>query len=513
MKRIFLEIQSADHAHERVEVTDAAPFLLGRSRACTIRFSEPDVSGRHLELEPSRTGDLAAHVLSSRTTRLNGNPVTPDARLSLADGDVLTLGDAVTVRVSLEEEDAATSLPSDVPHADPEVTILPQARTTPPPPPLSDPDVTFVSQTEPERPAASVDRTMLMQTQMATPEELEKMRRRLSQAPRRKLYAGFWLLGVLVAILALGWFLSMTNRESVLTWPMTADGKLDDGELAPIPEAGTGFGLYFPRHAAMKIQRENPRHIVIDTRLGREQDVPFRLEFITDRSTDFVTTSRETTFRAWIDEQAAAGWNFGSVSKVAFCGRENGLPYQTVPYSRTRGNSSWFGFAACFKFRDARYILLKEIPASERWRGEQVLRAETCFFARVNWIRRLWDVPTGKPPVEVSPEAALAKARELLDANPAATGAQIEELIVSALARALRLDRPDLSDKAEAMLVELRRTKIRLLNEQKSEYLKAMRAARPKVALNHKKNAVHLFPNEEDQYYRLVRDENYWKVW
>ena len=68
------------------------PVTIGRATDAGVRISDTSVSRRHAELRPTAGGWSVVDLGSTNGTRVNGAPITERA---LADGDTITVGDAV----------------------------------------------------------------------------------------------------------------------------------------------------------------------------------------------------------------------------------------------------------------------------------------------------------------------------------------------------------------------------------------------------------------------------------
>jgi hypothetical protein len=79
-------------------VPPGAQLILGRSRACDVRFLDPTVSRRHAALQRVENGWLIVDRASTHGTWVNGRRV---GRAILADGDELRLGRAERMVVRL----------------------------------------------------------------------------------------------------------------------------------------------------------------------------------------------------------------------------------------------------------------------------------------------------------------------------------------------------------------------------------------------------------------------------
>ena len=71
-------------------------ILIGRADDCDLRIPESSVSGRHCELDFDGTWWWVTDLKSRNGTRVNGKPIT---RRQIGDGDILSIGNAVRLRL------------------------------------------------------------------------------------------------------------------------------------------------------------------------------------------------------------------------------------------------------------------------------------------------------------------------------------------------------------------------------------------------------------------------------
>ena len=347
-----------------------------------------------------------------------------------------------------------------------------------------------------------------MHTQIVTPEELEILRRKHNRAPYKKFYV--YLIGTLIAvgIIAIGWICSATNKEKNLTYPGSIDGNFNDEIIYPVSEIGREFCIYFPRHSEMKIIRK-PNYILAETKLGNPQEVPFRIEFFALKSLNNLYLKREAGIKKWMEKMIQKGgkWNFDSIAEVRFRGKNNGLPYQTVKYSRMNNNESWFGIALYFKYVDWEFILLKEIPTTERWRGEGVLERESLISVSPSFIESHWEIRDNilRTPIK----NLLAEAQSMLDRTSPAMWPQIYEMLVSVMIRSIENNDIKNFYKAQNLLRNLRKKQTHWLNSQKIEYFNALAKKKIKDVQRIRENCRFMFSDENDQRFHFIRKDQW----
>jgi len=200
-------------------------------------------------------------------------------------------------------------------------------------------------------------------------------------------------------------------------------------------------------------------------------------------------------------------WNFDSISEVQFKGQNNGVPYQTVKYSRAVNNKSWFGIACYMKFRDWEFVLLKEIPAEERWRGERLLERETCISVSPAFVEKHWEYHGSI--LSAPLDNMLEEARSMLDRTSPAMWPQISEMLISVMVRSLRDNDIINFEKAQNMIFELRQKQTKWLNAEKIEYFNALAKNRYKDAQRIRENCRSMFSDENDQRFHFIRRDQW----
>ena len=572
MGLFHLHFISGECKGEFRELSEGSPVLLGRSRSATVRFLSPDISGKHLELTLLPTGAVALKNLSVHRTEVNGQPLSEGEVVVLSAGDRVLLGDVTTFvlenpgdagaannagvvneatcatnfanvtqsvpapgsepiplappvtppkgrdesKTEIPEEDAAPVKPAspvandrtEIPEERAEVKPEPRSVAAKPlaPPPPAEEDENKTSQMD----QSSNNETMIMQTRVASLDEMELLRK--TRKPKMQKWVLALAAGMVVSALlvTLSYVVSQTNIENPLTWP-TDNGKFNDEVIVPEIGVEKDFIIYFPRWKHMKVVKE-PNRIMALTRLGKRRDVPCRVIFNMNKSVDNLSLSRKKGFAAWQEKMMATGgqWNFDADSAVYFRGKEHGLPYQMARYTRSVDKEPWFGVVMYIKDRDWELILQREIPSSERYRGEQLL-IETPFMSVVHrYVMNHWepgDVILDRPVPEM-----LGEAKQLLDrAVPLPRmWPHILNLLRNILSAAVRTNDIETYSEAMDLLRDLRIKQSKWLNNQKINYKAALAKDQPKQAALIRQDCVTVFSDEDDlRCHQLRTDE--WK--
>jgi hypothetical protein len=550
-------------------LTQEDPILLGRSRSATIRFLSPDISGKHLELTLLPTGVVALKNMSTHRTEVNGQALTEGEATVLNEGDRVLLGDATSFVLEASSEGGAlespgvvneatcathfagapqvtpptgvtaplTSTPSspskshdesktEIPEGEPSVqplaqahndrTEIPESRPAVQPAPRpfvappTPPPVEEEEQKTNQMDLSSDNETMMMQTRVASLDELEILRK--TRKPKMKKWVILLAVGMLAsaALVALSYLVSQTNIENPITWPKDGD-KFNDQVIVPEIGVGNDFIIYFPKHKSTKSVKE-PNRIMAMTRLGKRYDVPCRVIFQMNRSVDNLSLSRKKGFAAWQEKMMAAGgqWNFDLDPQVYFRGKEHGLPYQMARYTRSVEKEAWFGVVMYIKDRDWELILQREIPSSERYRGELLLVDTPFMSASPRYVMNHWEI--GDVLLERPVQEMLDEAKQLLDrAIPLPRmWPHILNLLRNVLASSLKTNDTATYSEAMEMLRDLRIKQSKWLNNQTISYRTALSKDQGKQAAIIRQDCVTVFSDEDDLRCHELRN-NQWK--
>lgn len=476
------------------------PCLIGRSHVCNIRINEPDVSGRHIILQRDDSGCLKLKNLSQGVTIVNGVRIACGEEIAPTSETVVLLGKNTELRIicpdqSLQEEDEdATVFFNELEG----MTTLSTSDDT-----KSDFGTNTLSFVVEQNPDMTSCTTEEMMTRIATADEIDMLRKKSSNSYLKKIYLGGIFVFIIALVLGIWWFLTSYRQEVVLDYPLGSNGVPNDEIIYPCQELGRNLFFYLPKHSSLKITKKN-NYFLAETRIGIMRNVPLRLEYFAQASLDVLVNTREKIFENWINGRIAEknGWNFGGISKVKFRGQDNGFPYLTASYSRKDSNGTWFGIASCFKFRNWQFILLKELPLKERWRGESLLEDVPFFSVSPAVISRVWDVNV--PLIDLPKKDLVDSAKQMLVRVTPGLWNQVYQLLVSALVKAYKVHDYEMVDKAELLLVEMRNRQKHWLNSQKLEYMNSLAKGNYKFANRIRTNCKYVFIDKNDQWTHYV---------
>ena len=422
------------------------PVLVGRSHACDIRPTESDVSGRHL-LFVEADGGIAVTVLSAHRTLVAGARAAQGSVVAAAPGTVVELGDDLAFRVM--DDDAAADETSSLPEqatgtlpgateglataatrfagedtgtldetgtataatrfggdvAGGETGTVTAATRFGGPPDGDETSILGGSATAAgESGESDFGETQVLQTQIASREELEKLKERFEKKRSRKLVVKGSLLGV-AALAALGAsiYVSMRDPELELERPVNTD----DIQLLP---------AYAPGHLRDKIRgevwlefptcwnadlRTNDLPISIHTRIGRNLDVKLTIEVDIFEDVRGLYESRDESFRNYVKRTtnlvSAAIQPLGRIETASgsdeasgdtdipdFFGGDEGrfraVPCSSYGYRDLRDGSPVYGVVSFFRYGTLCCAVRREVPMSEKNRAFWLLVSPATYL-------------------------------------------------------------------------------------------------------------------------------------
>jgi hypothetical protein len=353
--------------------------------------------------------------------------------------------------------------------------------------------------------------TIAMQTRMASAEELEYLRDSYEKKQIRNIGVKI-ATGLAVIAILIGCYFAFLYRpqEKFTSWPVDKTG---EPLTAAVQFKGfpwdKDLDLKYPAVSGATVEAGEGQ-LTVMSRLGKYQDIPLRLmvEYWQDKRG--LDQSREKIFDDWITQKAkdSENWNFDLIQPVEFYQTDHGIPYLTVPYSRTVNNESFVGYAVFLRFHDWNIVQMKEIPTRDSWRAEYVIH-DTCFLRfSPYFLTNHWE---GMPQIQPGSVASLVgEAKALLQRHTPAVWQKADYLLRSALCKSL-MDNGDAENggKAEELFRQLRASQIEYFNNQKIAYLRAQIENDKKEMSRIRENLKGVFSSEEDLRFHKVR-QNKW---
>lgn len=440
------------------------PVIIGRSRGSDIRIPDEiefqDVSRSHVMLVNQGDALLAVNM-SSHKTLIDGHEIPPSHKARLVRGARITMGESTEFRV-LEPDDGMFELKPDETQNEEEEERKPSGNTQATVCAETSPDETKSTQTfatanaqtgdltasmtgalegdcddaagnapfiaEAAEPDALPDDAHILSntalptdqfpTVIVSQEELDKLIEDRRKAKLFKTYKRMVVFAGSFLAVAVSYLCMRPHPETELTWPKRADGRFDDKQIVfNTPLGENAVGILCPYGGRTRVRAPGNGVTVVDTYIGRDRDVPLRLELTCEKSPLYLTKSRNALFdekRRMLEE--SGGWNFMATSPVAFLGPDNGIPYREVQYLRSEKTATetmqWFGHLMFAVHGDCALTFTREIPAVEQWRGGAFLARETLLMFGNQIIDGHWE---GRNDFRDEPiESMLAEADGLL---------------------------------------------------------------------------------------------------
>ena len=239
--------------------------------------------------------------------------------------------------------------------------------------------------------------------------------RRSYLARRRFRTALAWLaaISLAAAAAAVAWW-RWPRTERWLTVPVSEeDGGFDLARYVidmPSPSHGIAAVVDYPKDARMKVLREDPSGLEVETFTGSARDVPFRISFerridpeeLNISSTDSVelakrrmSSSRTVAFLSG-GSSIAQGFRFMEDEYPHSCGEsllERGTPFWMGEFCEDSGGMKWHGVLIILRDGDAQYILERSIPESEWPRGMHLLREDPNMAFSPAFLAKRWESP------------------------------------------------------------------------------------------------------------------------
>lgn len=426
------------------------PVTIGRSHTCGVRLMEADVSGRHVMLTAGAKG-VELEVISARRTSLGDRALKSGDVVKLTAGQSVTMGGIATFELECyRNESDATVMPgapageglTRFPDPDatdrgffgrsgggmddtgtagetssPETssprtstrTVLPGAGgvdTTAPTGPRMEPPrfppMPPAPGDEPQPTAGVGEATQIIQTRVATPQEMAYMRELHGKKKRRKIRLRLALGGLLT--LAAGgvyvWMLAHAPEQKLTIPEPRKSWKVMDAELRPAApgKALSGNTLFLSYPDTGGPGAENTETAVnpalgcketvftVKTRVGRALDVPLQLRLVAYANRRSLDQSREESFADW-DRACGAGIEKQARLATDFVGEDPGVPCLRYTYTRKAtpeeaegGVLDWAGVLSFFRLRDTCFVYFREVPSVEELRAEHMLVRTSVFF-------------------------------------------------------------------------------------------------------------------------------------
>ena len=550
---------------------DGGSLTIGRSHTCAIRPTEPDVSGRHVVLA-AMGGKVWLEAVSAHKTSVDGVRLASGDRRELTARSAVSLGNVLAFRIREADGEAetdtsvfntsnrategatatvatvatraaaaATATVATRAAADGETEIFgSETATGAGPGQTVATAATRAAETQMFTDLSAVpsgqgdtglatgevhdeDETQMLATQVASREELEKLKAAYEQKKTRKTAKKTILFGMLVAIAAAVsiWF-SSREPEKWLAIPEPRAGT----EIVPAILAGSEkptaglVGIALPV-AGTKIVKKGDGVFEAVAPIGRKGDVPVSLVFEVFSDPAALREDRTKTFDRYLETSEAmlpALDEMAPLPEEDFFGGNNGLR-RGIPCSRReywcgRNGKSIYGVISFFRCGTLCFAFRREVAAYERARAlDTLLPTAAWLFADSGgeFAARQWEGADGAG--TKSPAAEVARCEERLRVDSTIDWQTIEAGLRNVLVAVDgKTEDANLRDRALGLLGELRNAK--------ATHWQKLTARRAPIANS---NAEQIeareidaivrkdFGSPDEEWYFLARRREWWK--
>ena len=455
----------------------SAPITIGRSHSADLRFTEPEISGKHLRLE-ERDGQMLITQLGSGRTDIGG------ARLAVNEQRVLRSGEPVRFAggnafVVLPASEAAVfeGAPSPVEAAALQTSASPSTGAMPTRGTSGTVSTRGTSGTmstrgtsgtmstrgtsgtastrgaamtaPPTGGAAGDDsetfgETQAMGTLAYTPDIEAQLRKNATSAARRK----FVLPALAFAAAAVAVCVLLFGGEEIENPIARTARTCQIADIGISRESGAekDFGYWAPGPAQRYIRSDGgdgkQGFSQLNGKIGVKADVPIKVRMEWRQARENLGKSRAAAFQDW--RESRPGFRMvGLPDEDKVVGHDSGVACSIAEFEQQEEDgSAWRGFALFVKHQDFEIALIKSVPQSEFGRARAVLSHATYFFVSSGsgFEREHWEpVPDAARGAKVG--AFIAEAAEAL--SPAETNPEKFNNIASALRLALTLSLRD----------------------------------------------------------------------
>jgi len=266
--------------------------------------------------------------------------------------------------------------------------------------------------------AAADGETQEMKTRVGSLEEIIRRKHQLDRTNFHRRVRGILLVGLFVTVLGVaGYFFGWKSHVIDIDGPYLPDGSFDNVQMDLLDENGMPeFYLDYPRNDAMTVNVSADSNLVeIASWFGKNNDVPFHMEFLRWNDRADLMRSLEVSFERWMLDETAKGSAFQthsgnrpkgefledafpafiqSVNDPAFQTQAlRGMRFVRVEHTRSRDGSLWRGNCIYFRKGDRIHLLRLEIP-DLYWNIAKVRVSEELHLGIYEvFSRDYWDSP------------------------------------------------------------------------------------------------------------------------
>ena len=497
MTQLRISFTAGDNKGEKYPLLPEQVVSVGRSHSNTIRLTAPDVSGKHLIIRTDKGGNISVEVLSSRTTVVNGKNASIGDMLRLAEGSTVQLGSSTVFVIEQEDGGMKTQIPSD----DDQKTALPTPgwkndsdaeKTTM----RSADDTATIAGTAPNLGATIVgktiagatmagntimqsgntiatgsvsEETIAFQTRVASDDEMDKIKNSIKLKQRKKVILIALPLFLFFAIAVFLYFYLKPKAEEFVTWPVDSAGNFlnEYRQIAPY------LAIAYPNVPGCTLTGDDS-NVEINTRIGKLHDV--RLHILAKSVKDPATLEQDhqQAFEKWLEsmQEQEVTLTFAGDRTTVFLNTTKGagVPMTYISYTRRVENDDFWGYALFLRNEDNIHSVLIEVENGDQWRSEPFMRAQATGMVIYAYQRteEHWE-GTSSYRKETTVAEDLREASSFMEREAPVYWGRIHYLLLSALIKSVKSEKPDADQIAEAkkMLVRLRRLQTNWYNTQR----------------------------------------------
>lgn len=461
---VQLEFLSGSRQGAVVPIERGTPLTVGRSRSNAVQLTEPDISGEHLRVVMSGSGEVELENLSQRPerTHVNGIALAPGERGVVNPGDEVALGGKVVCRLVAVDGKAADSQPTIC-----GISNSPSSVTTG------------------RRPPSPIDVTMIQCTMQASDEEMEKIKAGIRAKQRRRTFMWIAPVVALLATLVTLYVVLRPKPEEFTSWPKSSDGKDLNAHVLVAPY----LAIVYPGIPGSSVSTNEPGRIVVNSALGQQHDIPLGIIVRTVSDPATLEEDHRDAFDQAVRRMSESDLSFSAgvnrMHRFIATTTSAGVPLSYLNYTRRDGEDELFGYFVFLRRASDSFLICIEVPLAAQWRAEEFLRSSIAHFViyanrRIaehwegcGWYRRGTDAGTD-----------LDEARKFLNQKAPVHWEAAFMRIESALVKASKAGNATEVDDAMRMLVSLREAQTIWYNQQKLSYLAAKVSGRKEAMMS-----------------------------
>lgn len=360
----------------------------------------------------------------------------------------------------------------------------------------------------------SVNETQVVQTRMATADEIDFIKNQIRKQQQNRFFFKFLIFSLFVILLGILWVLKMPEAEKSLEWPETVENGRKIPRTRNIPVFGQsrdtgGFDIYCPDWPGVTKEEEN-NVVVIKSFLGRKGEVPLTITVLREFSNEFVYEKHEDArlnALKRLPEKMNKKFDFDENRVVSYFmvpspeQSENGVPVDKVEYRMSSGRAC-YGILRFFRHGGTNYIVRAEVPAEEKSRAYSILNGNTFIAVSQEFQRRHWEGSDKYSRSDIA--KAVIGAKSELQRNSPMHYPHLERMLKSILAQAVYEENLSVRNEAEKLLGDLREKQQHWYNGQKIRWISAVRVNDAAEKYRIRKDCETVFPDPGDKRWQNI---------